>query len=277
MKWSLTIVGVVLVVFALVWLLAIFPLLDKIPEKHDREVNFEGTYYVTMDPAAPPVEIPVCVQRVQKATEVKDNVVIIDETVTCFNALDPQETPLEQFGQFGQLSVDRSTREYVSDQADGMPRSGQFCFPSDVEKESYPIWNVSAMRPLTAEFVEEEELHGLKVFVFKISEQGLDIGTDPVSGYPQVMYTEITMKVEPITGTTVYTESYLARSIVQAPEPYYISNIAFTDDTRDELVDEASGNRSLFLWATVYGFWIAIGMGAALIVTGVVMFVRATR
>ena len=276
MRWTFTIVGIVVVVFALVWLFAIFPLFDKIPEKHDREINFEGTYYVMMDPAAQALEeIPVCVQRVQLATDVQDNVVIIDQTITCTHAL--ADMVLPDFGLQEVLSVERSTREYVTDQADGIPRSGQFSFPSNVKKEeSYLIWNPSAMRPLEAKFDSEEELGGLKVFVFKISEQGLDLGTDPVSGYPQVMDTEITMKVEPVTGTTVYTESYLARSIAQAPGPYYISSIAFTDDTRDELVDEAVGNRNLFLWATVYGFWIAIGVGAVLIVVGVVMFARAT-
>lgn len=273
MKWSLTIVGAVLVAFALVWLLAIFPAMVKLPEDHHREINFEGTYQV-MNPDTQALDaIPVYVERVQDATDVQDNVLIIDQTVTCTHA--QAGIVLEDFGLEELLSVDRSTREYVSDQADGIPRSGQFCFPSDLEKESYSMWILNAGRPMEAAFMGEEELHGLRVFAFEISGQDLDIGTQEGTGLPQVVDIDISLKVEPVTGTTVDTESKSTYSInMQGMKiPYYISDISFTDDTIDYLVDDASSNRSMILWASVYGFWIAIGVGVALIVTGLVMFV----
>ncbi len=284
MKWSLTIVGVVLVVFALVWLLAIFPGMVKLPEDHHREINFEGTYQV-MNPDTHTLDtIPVCVQRVQDATDVQDNVLIIEQIVTCYPVMTcTQVQPgmeLTQFGLEELLSVDRSTREYVSDQADGMPRSGQFCFPSDLEEESYSMWILNAGRSLEASFIGEEDFHDLKVFAFEIEEQDLGIGTDESTGLPQVVDIDISLKVEPLTGTTVYTASKSTYSVVLPDETkstYYISDIVFNDDTIDYLVDDASGNRNMILWASVYGFWIAIGVGATLIVTGVVMFVRATR
>lgn len=276
MKWSLTIVGVVIVVFALVWLLAIFPAMNKLPEDHHRVVNFDGTYQV-MNPDTQAMDsIPVCVQRVQDATDVQDNVLIINQTVTCTHAQAGMELP--QFGLAEVLGVDRSNREYVSGYGD-MERSGQFCFPSDAQEESYSVWIPSAGRPLEAEFMGEEEFHGLKVFNFQISEQNLDIGTQEGTGLPQVMDIVTTMTIEPVSGTTVDTTSDTTYSIdMQGMKiPYYISSISFTEDTIDELVDTAKDARSMILWATVYGFWIAIGVGAALIVTGVVMFARTTR
>ncbi len=39
-------------------------------------------------------------------------------------------------------------------------------------------------------------------------------------------------------------------------------------DTVDEAVDEAASNRSLILWASVYGFWVAIGLGVILLLLG---------
>ncbi len=276
MKWSLTIVGVVIVVFALVWLLAIFPAMNKLPEDHHRVVNFDGTYQV-MNPDTQAMDsIPVCVQRVQDATDVQDNVLIINQTVTCTHAQAGMELP--QFGLAEVLGVDRSNREYVSGYGD-MERSGQFCFPSDAQEESYSVWIPSAGRPLEAEFKGEEEFHGLKVFNFQISEQNLDIGTQEGTGLPQVMDIVTTMTIEPVSGTTVDTTSDTTYSIdMQGMKiPYYISSISFTEDTIDELVDTAKDARSMILWATVYGFWIAIGVGAALIVTGVVMFARTTR
>jgi hypothetical protein len=272
---SLTIVGLVLVVFALVWLLAIFPAMNKLQEDHDREVNFEGTYQV-MNPETQAMDtIPVYVKRYQLAPDVQDylqdNVLIINQTVTCTHAL--AGVVLEDFGLEEVLGVDRSTRAYVSGYGD-MDRSGQFCFPSDVKKEeSYSTWIPSAGRPLDAIFVSEEEFHGLKVFNFQISEQDLDIGTQEGTGLPQVMDIVTSMKVEPVSGTTVDTASDTTYSVnVQGMKvPYYISSISFTDDTIEELVDTAESARSMILWATVYGFWIAIGLGVVLILVGVVM------
>lgn len=275
--WSLglTTFGLVLVVFALVWLLAIFPAMVKLPEDHHRVINFEGTYYVLNPDTQTLDEIPVCVVREQLATDVQGNVLIINETVCCTHALADMELP--QFGAFGELGVDRSTRAFVSGYGDGMPRSGQFCFPSDLEKESYSMWILSAGRPLEAEFTGEEEFHGLNVFTFAISEQDLDIGAQEGTGIPQVLDIAIDLKVEPVTGTTVYTASNSTYSMVPAPDmkiPYYISSIAFTDETIAELADDAQSNRSLILWLSFYGFWIIIAVGAALVATGVVTSIR---
>jgi hypothetical protein len=272
---SLTIIGLVVVIFALVWLLAIFPSMVKLPEDHHRLINFDGTYYVLNPETQTLDEIPVCVEREQLATGVEGNVLIITETVCCTHALAGME--LEQFGAYGEMSVDRSTRAFVADQADGMPRSGQFCFPSDLEKVSYSMWVLNAGRPLEAAFTGEEEFHGLDVYTFAISEQDLDIGAQEGTGIPQVLDIDISLKVEPLTGTTVYTASNSTYSLVVGPEtkmPYYISNIVFNDDTIAELVNDAQSNRSLILWVSVYGFWIAIVVGAALVVTGVVMAIR---
>jgi len=275
--WSLglTTIGLVLVVFALVWLLAIFPGMVKLPEDHHRVINFEGTYLVLNPDTQTLDEIPVCVEREQLATDVQGNVLMMTETVCCTHALADMELP--QFGAIGEMSVDRSTRAFVSDQADGMPRSGQFCFPSDLENESYSMWILNAGRPLEAAFIGEEEFHGLNVFTFAISEQDLAIGTQEGTGFPQVLDIAIDLKVEPVTGTTVYTSSNSTYSFVPAPEtkvPYYISSIAFTEETITELVDDAASNRSLVLWLSFYGFWIVIVVGAALVVTGVLTATR---
>jgi hypothetical protein len=274
--WSLglTITGLVLVVFSLAWLLAIFPAMVKLPADYNKVVNFEGTYMVMNPDTQALEELPVCVEREQLAADVQDNVLIIDETVCCTHALAGMELP--QFGAFGELGVDRSTREYVPGYGD-MERTGQFCFPSDLEEQSYSMWISSAGRPLQAEFIGEEDFHDLKVFAFEISEQDLDIGTQEGTGLPQVLDIAISLKAEPVSGTTVYTESNSTYSIVPGPDmkvPYYISSISFTEDTIADLVDTASDARSLILWLSFYAFWIVIGVGAALVIAGAVMAVR---
>jgi len=271
----LTYIGLFLVIFSLVWLFAIFPAMDKIPADHSREINFEGTYQV-MNPQTQSLdEIPVNVKREQQATEVQDNVLIINQTITTYTpTVDGMELP--QFGVTEVLGVDRSTRAYVPGYGD-MERSGQFSFPERVEEKSYSLWIPTAGRPLEANFIGEEDFHDLTVFTFKISEQGLDIGTQAETGLPQVLDIVVDMKVEPVSGTTVRSESLNTIKVVPAPGmemPVYISSLKFTDSTITDLVDTASSARGMLLWAKVYGFWLVIGVGGVLTLVGVVRAIR---
>jgi hypothetical protein len=274
--WSpgLTIFGLALVIFSLVWLLVIFPAMAKLPADHYKVINFEGTYHV-MNPETQALdEIPVNVEREQQATEVQDNVLIINQTITTTHAQAGIE--LTDFGQSEVLGVDRSTREYVPGYGD-MDRTGQFCFPSGVKRESYSLWISTAGRPLEAKFIGEEDFQGLRVFEFEVSEQDLDIGTQAGTGIPQVLDIVTSLKVEPVSGATVNTQSNTTIKIVPAPDmkvPVYVSSLSFTGNTVADLVDTAADARSMLVWATVYGFWLATGLGGALILAGVVMAMR---
>ena len=271
----LTSIGLVLVIFSLIWLYVIFPAMAKLPADHHKVINFDGTYQVLNPETQSLDEIPVNVEREQQATEVQDNVLIINQTITATHAVAGMELP--QFGLTEELGVDRSTRAYVPGYGD-MDRSGQFCFPDGVEQESYPIWVLDAGRPLDAEFTGEEEFDGLKVFTFKIDEQGLDIGTQEGTGLPQVLDIVVDMKVEPVSGATVHSESLNTSKVVPAPGmemPVYISSLTFTDDTIADLVDTAKSARTQLSWATVYGFWLGIGVGIVLVLVGMLGATRS--
>ncbi len=271
---SLTSIGLVLVIFSLAWLLAIFPTLAKLPADHHRVINFEGTYKVMNPQTRTLDEIPVTVQRVQQATEVQDNVLIINQTITTSHALAGVE--LAQFGLTEVLGVERSTREYAPGYGD-MDRTGRFSFPEKLEKKSYSLWIPVADRPLEAKFTGEEDFQGLRVFIFEISEQDLEIAAEPTSGFPQAFDIATQMKVEPVSGATVHSHSVTAINIVPAPgmkQPIYISDLTFTDDTIADLLDTAKGARTGLLWARVYGFWLVIGLGIVLTLVGVLGIIR---
>ena len=270
----LTAIGLVLVMFSLIWLFAIFPPMAKLPADHHKVIDFEGTYEVMNSETQSLDEIPVNVKREQQATEVQDNVLLIDQTITTTHALAGVE--LADFGLTEVLGVDRSTRAYVPGYGD-MERSGQFSFPEKVEEKSYSLWMPTAGRPLEAEFIGEEDFHGIKVFTFEISEQGLDIGTQQGTGLSQVLDIVVDMKVEPVSGTTVRSESLNTIKVVPAPGmemPVYISSLVFTDDTIADLVDTARSARTQLLWAKVYGFWLGIGVGIVLTLVGVLGIIR---
>ncbi len=271
----LTSIGLVLVVFSLIWLFAIFPLMAKFPADHQKVINFEGTNKV-MNPQTQTLdELPVNVEREQTAIEVQDNVLIIKQIITTTHALAGME--LSQLKE--ELGVDRSTRQYVPGYGD-MDRSGQFSFPAEVEKESYSLWMPSAGRPLEANFTGEEDFQGVRVFTFEINEQGLDIGTQQGTGLPLVLDIVVDMKVEPVSGATIHSESLNAIKVVPAPGvemPVYISSLVFTDDTIADLVDIAKSARTQLLWAKVYGFWLVIGLGIILTLVGVLGAIRTRQ
>jgi len=279
MKWKawnigLVSLGLVLVIFSLIWLLAIFPTVAKIPADHHLVINFEGTYKVMNPEARTLDEILVTVKQEQQATEVRENVLIINQTIASTHAVAGMELP--QFGVTEVLGVDRSIRQYVPGYGD-MNRTGQFSFPAGVEKESYSLWIPNAGCPLEAKFNGEEEFQGLGVFTFKISDLDLDIGTQSGTDLPQVLDTVVRLKVEPVSGITVYSESITIMKIIPIPglkTPVYISSLSFTDDTIADLVDTASSARTMILWATVYGFWLGIGVGIILTLVDVLGAVR---
>jgi len=259
---GLTSLGLVLIAFSLIWLLVIFPAMAKLPADHHRVMNFDGVYKVMNSETQSMDDIPVSVVREQRATEVVGNVLMIDQTVVATHAQAGMELP--QFGLTEVLGVDRSTREYVPGYGD-TERSGRFSFPEGVEKASYSLWMPSAGRPLEARFSREEDFHGLRVFTFKISELDLDIGVQAESGLPQVLDTVIEMKVEPVSGTTVASNSITIIKIIPSPGmkvSVYVSSLEFAEDTTADLVDTARSARTALLWARVYGFWIGIGLGA---------------
>ena len=265
----LTAVGLVLVIVSLVWQFAIFPAMDKLPADHHKIVCFDGTYKVMNAQTRTLDEIPVIVKREQQALRVEDNVLIMNQVISATHAESGAELP--DYGLTEELGVERSKREYVPGYGD-MDRSGLFSFPEKVEKKNYPLWIPASECPLEATFIGEEDFQGLKVFTFDINQQDLDIGILEAANMPQVLDISTRMKVEPVSGTTVYTTSLTTYKVIPMPDmkvAYFISDIKFTDETMADLFDTAKSARTQLLWAKVYGFWLGIGLGAVLTLGGV--------
>ena len=273
--WSLrlTIVGLVLVVFALVWSLAIFPAMAKIPTDYEREYTFEGFILQLNSETMSLDEIPTNVVRLLTATGTQDDVLLLQQEVNFYHA----EAGILLTSSSEVYGLDRTTRENVSGYGD-MDRSGQFTFPAGVEQETYTFWSSSAMTTLPANFVSEETFQGITVYNFKIDSENLAAGTMEGTDLPQTMDVLCEIKVEPVSGIPVYTTSMTTVKVPLTPEgpmPIYVNYFAFTSETIDEMVDLAESTRSTILWFSVYGFWIVIALGAALVVTGVVKAIRA--
>jgi hypothetical protein len=274
--WSLglTILGLIMVAFALIWLLVVFPVMAKIPTDYEEEYMFEGSIMQLNQETMSLDETPTSIERFLNATGTEDDVLLLQQDINFYHA--EFGVLLEDVCSSELLGVDRSTRENVPGYGD-MDRSGQFTFPSGVEKEGYNFWSSSVMSPLPAQYIGEEQFEGLTVYNFKIDVQGIDIGIDEATSLPRTMDVLTELKVEPISGIPVdtTTTTTVNMDMGQGPMPVYINSMSFTDDTISDMVDTASSARSLILWATVYGFWIVIGLGAALTLGGVIVAARS--
>ena len=272
MRWSFTIVGAVLVVFALVWLFAIFPAMSKMPTDYEREYTFEGFIGQFNSDTMSLDEIPTNVVRSLTTHGTEDDVLLLQQDINIYPAQggDPIRSTSEIYG------LDRTTRENVSGYGD-MDRTGNFTLPAGVEQETYSFWSSSAMTTLPANFVSEETYHGITVYNFKIDISDLPAGTMEGTDAPQTMDVLTEIKAEPVSGIPVYTSTTTtlkAQLMPGDPTTIYVNSMAFTSETIDEMVDLAESSRSMILWASVYGFWIAIAVGVVLIVVGVVMAIR---
>jgi hypothetical protein len=272
--WSLglTISGLVLVIFALVFLLAIFPAMAKMPADYEQEYAFEGYIKQLNSETMSLDEIPTDVSRLLTATGVEDDVLLLQQDINVYIA--QSETLLSSTTDV--YGLDRTTRENVPGYGN-MDRSGSFTFPAGVEQETYAFWSSSTMTALPANFVSEETYHGIKVYNFEIDVSDLPAGTMEGTEAPRTMDVLTEIKTEPVSGVPVYTSTTTtmkAQLTAGDPTTIYVNSMAYTSATIDEMVDLAKSSRSLILWVSVYGFWIVIAVGAALVVTGVVLAFR---
>ena len=270
--WGIILVsiGAVLAILAAVWMTVIFPSFDKIPADYNENLVFEGNYSVANSTGQLNL-IPVIVTRIQTANESANGIMLIDENLTV--AL-PSGQPLPDFDLPSQFTIDRATREHLVNYTSTAQRNGYWSPPSHLkEGENFLMWIPAAVDNVTAKYTGTEEVEGLKAFTYTINE------TDLKSAQPQfqLLDTQITLKVEPESGTVVDESSlttFYIQPVPQVKMKAFISDIRFTQDTVDEFVDTGRDARSMLRWFGLYVPWIVIGLGIVLFIGGMVFMVR---
>lgn len=267
--------GVAVIALALVWLYLIFPGMAKLPADYEKVYHFEGTVQVLANPATGALAtIPTKMDRTLKATDVNDADALILSQVIKFtlaangaplSAANPALAALDSTESY---ALDRTTRANVA--GGDKSRSGQFTFPADVRQETYQFWSATTGTSLPATFVGEETIQDVKVFVFKIDSKG-NAYPNASNGAPQTVDIATTIKVEPVSGTPVFTTTkttVIMKASATLSLPVLINESTFTSATVDENVIEAKANSNKILWASVYGFWAVFGLGAILVIVG---------
>ncbi len=189
---SLTILGLVLIALALIFLLVIFPGMIKMPADYEQEYVFEGSVQVYVAELGALVPIQTQMTRELTATGVTDDdVLLLRQDITFFEAtsgapltaINPALASLNTSEVYG---LDRTERTNVSGEGD-MNRSGQFTFPADVQQETYQYWSSSTRTTLPATFEGEETYQDLNVYVFEINSDGNAYLPDEDTGLPSVV------------------------------------------------------------------------------------------
>lgn len=160
-----------------------------------------------------------------------------------------------------------------------------FKFPFDTQKKSYDFWDGTLMQALPAEFEEETEIEGLKVYKFVQTIEPTVSGTSDVPGNlvdseestvtADRVYSNVrTLYVEPVTGAIIKggesQDSYLEYNGVRGATTTQ-ATLEYTEDYVKENVDEYKSKASLLaavqttvpLVASILGI-LAIGFGALL-------------
>jgi hypothetical protein len=278
MRRALVALGVAVIALAMVWLYLIFPGMAKLPGDYSKVYHFDGTLQVANATGALQT-IPggTKMDRTLTGTGVNDADALMLNQVIKFtmaangaplSAANPALAALDSTETY---AIDRTTRENVA--GGDKTRSGQFTFPADTKQETYQFWSSTTGTALPATFVGEETIQGLKVFVFKIDSKD-NAYPNAANGAPQKVDVATTIKVEPVSGTPIYTTSKTTVRMQVAANtfiPVLVNEITFTSATVDENVTEGKANMNKIMWASVYGFWGAIALGAVLILLGLVV------
>ncbi|MEV0233123.1 DUF3068 domain-containing protein [Nonomuraea sp. NPDC050786] len=161
-------------------------------------------------------------------------------------------------------------------------------FPFDVEKKTYKVFNATAGKAFDAAFVREDNVNGLPVYVFEQnvpptktetrSAPANVLGMTGTTGDVQVdrWYDgKTTFWVEPVTGSPVKQEVQ-RHEVLKTQDgiersPAFVGTAKMTEQTVNDLVKQAqSGKSQINLLRNIIPLVLLI-VGAALVLTGVVL------
>lgn len=209
-------------------------------------------------------------------------------------------TPLS--GTNDTLAFDRHSAEVVSWSGNVSESGGEttedpfeglyFKFPFDTQKKTYQFWDGTLKKAMPAEFEEETEIKGLKVYKFvqeiapqksgEISVPGnlVNGSADDTIKADRIYSNTRTLYVEPVTGAIIKggeaQDSYLEVNGERGATTTK-ATLEYTDDYVQENVDDYKSKSSLL---TLIGSTIPLVgtiLGLILIVIGAVLFARGSR
>jgi hypothetical protein len=270
-----SVVGLLFVILGVVWIMVIFPAMDKVPTDYGRSYYFDGTFSV-LNPATQSMDsFPIEQVLAQKGNGTQDGALLIHEKRTVKNAANGYDLSAI-YGDESTLAVDRHTLKFASE-IDERHRTGCWGPPRGLgEGDTFDLYNPGVNKPLTAKYVKDDVFREMKVVIFQIDEKDISIGTDPTSHLPLLLSTTINLTIDPKTGTVVDQDSVTTTSMDMMGNkvPVQISNVNYAESTIVDLMDVAKDAQKMLLWFETVIPWVLIGVGAVLVIVDTVFIGR---
>jgi hypothetical protein len=279
----LVIAAAILITFGAVWVMIIFPGMEKLPTDLNEELQYQATV-TSLDPETYQVATyDAIATRTCQAVDHSGDTIYIAEDVSFIDSNTGQQIPWLQQSEL--MAVDRVSRTHVPGSGD-MNREGAWMFPLYVEAgHDYPVW--VGPTALYAHYIGEEDFQGLNVLVYEISSPDEGIIIPAGTSTPQMqLHDWITVKVEPNSGTAVYYESISTRTaeipiideatggITYTDMTVYENSMVYTDGTIQQQISDARHYKLQLSWGNNYLPWLVFGLGAVIGLLGAILMVR---
>ena len=274
---ALSIIGAVLLIVGILWFTVIFPMLAQIPTDLDNTIYFDGNFTVLDQATGAMVSFPIEQILVQKASGTQDGALFIHETYTMKNVATGDEVTANYIEQT--LAVDRKTLDIVTN-IDEQHRLGYWSPPRGLgDGDSFDLWDPGPHQALKATYVKDDTFRGLKVVIFKVDGKDISLGSDPQSQLPLLMDTTINLTIDPKTGVVADEEALTTISMSMGGQkvPVMITYVRFAERTIVDLVDTARDNQGMLFWFQTVVPWLLVGIGAVLLILGVMLMIRKQR
>ena len=274
---ALSIIGAVLLIVGILWFTVIFPMLAQIPTDLDNTIYFDGNFTVLDQATGAMVRFPIEQILVQKASGTQDGALFIHETYTMKNVATGDEVTANYIEQT--LAVDRKTLDIVTN-IDEQHRLGYWSPPRGLgDGDSFDLWDPGPHQALKATYVKDDTFRGLKVVIFKVDGKDISLGSDPQSQLPLLMDTTINLTIDPKTGVVADEEALTTISMSMGGQkvPVMITYVRFAERTIVDLVDTAKDNQGMLFWFQTVVPWLLVGIGAVLLIIGVMLMIRKQR
>ena len=269
------VVGIVLVILGVIWSMVIFPALSKVPTDLDKTLYFDGNFTVPNQATGSMVTFPIEQILQQNGNGTQDGALFVHEKYTVKNAATGDDLSA-YYGIEQTLAVDRKTLEIVTD-VDEQHRSGYWGPPKGLGKgDTFDLWNPGAYRALTATYVKDDTFRGLKVVIFQIDAKDISLGNDSQRQLPMLMDTVINLTIEPKTGVVADEDALTTTSLSMGGQkvPVMITYVRYAERTIVDLVDTANDARGKLLWFETVIPWVVGGVGAILVLIGLMLMTR---
>ena len=274
---ALSIIGAVLLIVGILWFTVIFPMLAQIPTDLDNTIYFDGNFTVLDQATGAMVSFPIEQILVQKASGTQDGALFIHETYTMKNVATGDEVTANYIEQT--LAVDRKTLDIVTN-IDEQHRSGYWSPPRGLgDGDSFDLWDPGPHQALKATYVKDDTFRGMKVVIFQIDAKDISLGSNPQTQLPMLMDTTINLTIDPKTGVVADEEALTTISMSMGGQkvPVMITYVRFAERTIVDLVDTARDNQGMLFWFQTVVPWLLVGIGAVLLILGVMLMIRKQR